>query len=188
MKFSTLLFFCPLLLLMLNSCDSREQKLRKKESELQQKEQELLLKEKELEIREQQLKNGSAANVDTVGASSAPKNMAITGIWAVKMECIETDCEGSAIGDTKNEHWEISYQNSTILAKAKANNKLVRVYTGKQLGKVFELSAEQNAADKTPAAKIIVKLKPISTDKMEGRREIYREGCRIIYALELTKQ
>ena len=184
-------FLIPLFFFILSAiygCDSREQKLRKKESELQQKEQELLLKEKELEIRENQLKIGSVTNVDAIGTNTASKNMAITGLWAVKMSCIETDCDGSAIGDTKNEHWEISYQNNTILAKARTNNKLVRVYTGKQSGKTFELSAEQNAVEKNPAAKIIVKLKLTSTDKMEGRREIFREGCRIIYSLELTKQ
>lgn len=185
MKFVSLLCFT---VLMFSACDSREQKLRKKELELQQKEQELLLKEKELQLKEQELSNlGGRSDTLSAITDSIPNNLELVGTWAVKMACIETDCEGSTLGDTKNEHWELSYRGNTILARAKANNKLVRVYAGEYKGSGIELLAEQNAAETTTEAKIFVKLKPISPSRMEGRREIYREGCRIIYALELTK-
>jgi len=43
------------------------------------------------------------------------------------MRCTETNCSGSAVGDTKNEQWEIGYQNGGIVAQAFSGNKLVRV-------------------------------------------------------------
>jgi hypothetical protein len=46
------------------------------------------------------------------------------------MTCTETTCPGSAIGDTKTETWDISYQNNVLLAKANVGDKLTRVYTG----------------------------------------------------------
>lgn len=186
MKYLSSVFF--LILVCSTSCDNREQKLRKKELELAQKEQELLLKEKELQLREQQLLKETASAEDSIVIDSIGQNTALIGKWAAKMVCTETDCEGSAIGDTKIEEWEISYQGTTILAKAMANNKLARVYSGKQVGRIFELIAENNAAEATPPTKIAVKLKLTSAKKLEGQREIFREGCRIIYSLELNKQ
>jgi len=184
MKLSTLLLS---LILLLNSCDNREQKLRKKEMELIQKEQELLLREKELQLREQQLTSQQRVNTNE-NKNNSVKNQKVTGSWTAQMTCIETDCEGSAIGDTKNEQWEISNKNNIFLAKAMAKNKLVRVYSGELHGNIFELSAEQNAAESSAQAKMLVKLKVVSATRMEGRREIFREGCKIIYSLELNKQ
>jgi hypothetical protein len=183
-----LLFSLCFILSGLTSCDNREQKLRKQEQELAQKEQELILKERELELREQQLqKVNDSTGTNSATIASFPK-AAVTGSWTVKMTCIETDCEGSAIGDIKNEHWKISFENNTILAKATVNNKLVRVYSGEPQGRLIELTAEQNATETSNEAKMFVKLKLLSPEKMEGKREIFREGCRIIYSLELNKQ
>lgn len=178
-----------LIVFLFSSCDNREQKLRKKELELAQKEQELLLKEKELEIREQHLAKLPQLRDSLISSEdSVMRNDRLPGKWAVEMKCIETDCEGSAIGDTKNEVWEISYQNNTIIAKAKTHDKLVRVYTGQQKGKSIELLAEQKAGEVTADARIFVKLKMTSPDKMEGRREIFRSNCKIVYSLNLARQ
>ena len=58
------------------------------------------------------------------------------------MTCIETTCPGSAVGDTKTETWDINYENNLIIAKAMANNKLVRVYTGSYDGTNLTLSED----------------------------------------------
>lgn len=182
-----ILLFC-LISTSFSACDNREQKLRKKEQELVQKEQELLLKEHQLEVREQELLKIKESKIDSNKTGQANSKAAIAGSWTVKMVCIETDCEGSAIGDVKNEHWQISSENQTVLARATVNQKLVRVYTGEQRKNIIELSAEQTASETSNEAKIFVKLKQLSPEKIEGKREIFREGCRIVYSLELNKQ
>ena len=52
----------------------------------------------------------------------------LPGKWNVIMRCIETG-SGSAVGDVKNEQWEIGYEGNDIVAKAFTGDKLVRTYT-----------------------------------------------------------
>ncbi|WP_207532328.1 hypothetical protein [Desertivirga arenae] len=178
------LFSTFILLLTLFSCGDREQKLREKESELNQKEQELLEREKALEGKDL----GDHTDSILTGQVNAAANDSISGLWSVTMTCIETDCEGSAVGDIKTERWDISYKNGTLQAEAQVNDKLKRVYRGAQNGEAFLLSVRPTINSNDTKAKMLVRLKPLSYQEMEGRREIYREGCRIIYSLELEKQ
>lgn len=162
----------------------REQELAKKEAELKQKEQELLLKEKKLQLKEEEL---SKRDSSTIIADTAAYNPAIIGSWAVTMRCIETNCQGSAIGDIKNERWEINYQKENILARAYADKTLVRIYSGYYSSNTFSLVAQQNEAGEQPAT-MNVTLSFSNKNKFEGRREIVRtDGCKIIYAIELTR-
>lgn len=115
-------------------------------------------------------------------------NDSISGLWSVTMTCIETDCEGSAVGDIKTERWDISYRNGTLQAEAQVNDKLKRVYQGKLNGDTYQLVLKPTMNNNDTKAKMLVSLKPLSYQEMEGKREIYREGCRIIYSLELEKQ
>jgi hypothetical protein len=101
------------------------------------------------------------------------------------MNCIETDCPGSAIGDTKTEQWDMSYEGSDVIAKAFANNKLVRVYKGHLKGNSLSLAVEQQVPSD---ASMTVALTLANEDILEGHREIRQSsGCRIIYSLEATK-
>ena len=108
----------------------REQELEKKLAYVNQKEQELLLKEKSLQLKEVEL-----AQKEKLLDSSSKKptdsfialHPQLPGKWDVTMRCTETNCSGSAVGDTKNEQWEIGYQNGGIVAQAFSGNKLVRV-------------------------------------------------------------
>jgi len=113
---------------------------------------------------------------------------AISGLWVVSMKCIETDCEGSAIGDIKTERWDISINNGTLTAEAKVNETLSRLYVGQQRGEFYELSLKPSNNSNNTQAKMLVKLKPLSNDHMEGTREIFRDDCHIVYSLELNKQ
>jgi hypothetical protein len=170
----------------------RELKLDQKMSEINQKEQELLLKEKSLQLKEEELAkkeelldSSSRSPVDTF----LVQHPQLPGKWNVTMRCTETTCPGSAVGDTKNEQWEISYQNNGIVAEAFSDNKLVRVYTGNSNGSVVELSTQPDNADPSLATKMIVRLQEIKENEMRGQREIIRpDNCHIIYALELKKQ
>lgn len=170
----------------------REQELEVKVAELNQKEQELLLKEKSLQLKEEQLAKrekllDSTANKNSIDTlSSLHPNL--PGLWNVTMRCTETTCAGSAVGDTKNEQWEISFENNTVIAKAMSDKKLLRVYSGTYAGNSFELTAQQNNASDAQAAKMVVRLQKTKENEMAGQREIIRPDCRIVYALELSRQ
>jgi hypothetical protein len=181
-----------LILLFFNSgCNlrKREEQLHAKEAALNQKEQELLLKEKTLQIKEEELlirehKFDSTIKTDTAGLY----NPSIIGIWSVKMTCTETTCAGSAVGDTKTEQWNISYEANTIIAKAMSDDKLVRTYTGIPAGQVIELVEGPHETVSQPATKMIVRLRLIDSTSMDGQREIIRSNCKVIYDLQMEKQ
>jgi hypothetical protein len=182
----------PLGLLLLAGCQNqeREQRLQKKEAELAHREQELLLREKALALREQADQKAQQA-VDSVRGlpladTALVRNLA--GTWATRMNCIETDCAGSAIGDSKNEQWEFSNEQGQVLVRASVNNKVVRVYTGQLQGSELQLTAQHQEGETLPDAIITAQLQLSADQRLEGRREINRpDNCRIVYALTLTR-
>jgi hypothetical protein len=186
-----IIFLFLLFLQVFSGCDvrQREVELQRKEAELSQKEQELLLKEKSLQLkedglmkREQQMDSSRQQLPD-----SAFYNPELLGSWAARMNCIETSCPGSAVGDTKTEQWNIAYQNNYLIAKVMVNQKLVRTYTGLYNGTTLELTSRQG--EETPqASTIVVRLQQTGKEHLEGRREISRQSaCKIVYALDLVK-
>lgn len=178
----------------LPSCEiqKRQEMLAKKETELNQREQQLILKEDSLQIkaaeltkRELLLDSSKRIVIDTLSALHPN----VLGLWNVSMNCTETTCSGSAVGDTKKEQWEIYFVNNTIIAKAMSDNKLLRIYSGSFVGNAFELSAQQENVAAQQGAKMFVRLQLNSENEMTGQREINRpEDCRIVYALVLNKQ
>jgi len=184
-----------LLLSFLNSgCGLRERELEleKKMNEVSQKEQELLLKEKSLQVREEELTK-KEKQLDSTMNNPADSVFALhtqlTGKWNVTMRCTETTCSGSAVGDTKNEQWEFSFQNNVIVAQAFSDNKLVRVYSGTNNGNSVELSTQPDNADPLLSTKMIVRIQEIKENEMQGQREIIRpDNCHIVYALDCKKQ
>ena len=169
----------------------REVELKKRTDELNNKEQELLAKERALEIKaaelaqkEQQQDSSASLGVD----SFMVQHPQIPGKWNVVMRCTETTCAGSAVGDTKNEQWDMSYEGKLMVIRAFADNKLVRVYTGGYNGSSVELSIEQDQP--TPAqTSMTVRFQEIEERVIRGQREIVRpDQCHIIYSLELNKQ
>ena len=186
--------FFLLLLFLLPSCEiqKREQTLNQKETELNQREQQLLLREDSLQLKAAELAkiegllDSTKRNaIDTLSALYPD----VPGIWNVTMKCTQTTCSGSAVGDTKNEEWEISFENNTIIAKAMSDNKLLRIYSGSYVGSAFELSAQQENVAAQQGAKMFVRLQKSKENQMTGQREISRaDDCRIVYALEMIKQ
>jgi hypothetical protein len=170
----------------------REMELEKRTNELNRKEQELLLKiksfqlqEEELLKRQKQLDSSSRLLADSF-LLQHPK---ILGKWNVTMHCTETTCPGSAIGDIKNEQWEISYQNKQVIAQAYSDNKLVRIYSGNYNGSAIELSTGPDNPDLSLSTNMIVRIQEIKENEMRGKREIIRpDNCRIIYDLLFKKQ
>lgn len=189
-----ILIFC-LWLMTLTGCGLREREdaLNKKMSEVAQKEQKLLLQEKTLQLKEEELNQrqrllDSTSNKITID-SLPVLHPQLPGTWLVKMSCKETTCPGSAVGDTKTEQWQFTYQNNAVVAKAMSNNKLVRIYTGTYSGNSLELSAQQDTTTSGQNVKMVVRLLETKENEMEGQREIIRaEGCRVVYSLALQKQ
>lgn len=191
MKSFVVLFLA--LMILLPSCNirEREKQIEQKLSSINQKEQELILWERTLQLREQEVRRleKEIDSTKAIGSDSAfIYNPGIVGNWSVKMNCIETNCPGSAVGDTKVEQWAIAYQGDAVIARASAGKELVRVYTGKYYGNILQLTAQQDDTSASMAAKIVVRLQEVQKNNLEGRREITRpENCRIVYSLELKK-
>ncbi len=195
MKWFVFLFFS--VIIFLSACTMHKQKqeeqLQVKETELSRKEQELLVKEKSLQLKEEELSKREKLLDSTTNKNSLDTLSALypnlAGLWNVTMRCTETTCQGSAVGDTKTEQWDISVQNNTVVAKAMSDRNLLRIYSGTLLGNSFELTAQQENVATQQAAKMIVRLQPTKENEMTGQREILRQNdCRILYALELRKQ
>lgn len=192
------IFYAPLLLVFISSgcgLQKREALLQEREAQLAKKEQALVVREKnlqlkaeELALKEQQLlRQGQAADTTSqeAGGIFYP---ALIGKWNATMTCTETTCAGSAIGDTKTETWELSYQNERVIARAMAGENLVRIYTGVYKNNLLELTENVELSSAAPATKIVVRLTFLNQNALEGRREIIRAGdCRIIYALQLVR-
>lgn len=183
--------FCALLVFA-SGCDVREREaaLQAKETALNQKEQELLLKEKTLQLKEEALnqmkqKLDSTLLVDT----TAQFNQNLIGLWSVKMVCTQTSCPGSAVGDTKTENWDISYEGRYVIARVSVNNELVGAYSGIFNGTTLELEQNTETAANQPTTKILVRLKLLNPKQMEGIREIERIGeCKITYTVTMDKK
>lgn len=184
--------FLLLCTISLSSCGlrQREMELDRRTNELNQREQELNLREQSLAAKEQQLNDrekqiDSTSNV--VKDSLIIEHNKIPGIWAVEMQCTETNCPGSAVGDIKNEQWEFKFEDNLVIASAMSNNQLVRIYTGSYVGNLLKLAVKQDSSETT--AKIVVRLTQTKEKEMEGEREITQaNGCHILYSLKLKKQ
>ena len=188
MKITALL---PLFLLVVG-CQNQERELRlqKKEVELAHREQEVVLREKALTLREQANQKAQQAVDSARGLPLADSALvrSLAGTWVTRMNCIETDCPGSAIGDSKNEQWTFSTEQGNVLVQATANNKIVRVYTGQLQGSELLLTALHQAGETLPDAAITAQLQLTTDKRLEGRREINRpDNCQIVYALTLTR-
>jgi len=157
---------------------SRSAKLDLLEDSLTAKAQELQLKEVELMKREQVLDSSSVMDTASVF------NQDLAGKWQVRMTCTETTCEGSAIGDVRNEQWNVSFKNDLVIIQAVSNGKVHRLYTGLYNGRELQLVSNSSEVETT----IKVTLNPKTANKMTGKREIRQAGnCTIIYSLDMDK-
>lgn len=186
------IILCLVVVLLCTGCDlqARERALQKKETELAQREQQLSIKEQSLQAREEalaQLKQ-QLDSVKTKKDTELVYNQQLIGQWNVKMTCTETTCTGSAVGDTKTETWSINYERNLVVARAMANDNLVRVYTGSYDGTNLVLSENVATTPSEPATTLTIRLTLTGNNTMEGQREIVRENdCRIVYGLQLSK-
>lgn len=178
--------------LIFSGCGLREREiaLEKKEAALLQREQELILREQSQLLREETFRDSILVSRDTVAVDSLTEtDTRIEGAWNVKMTCTETSCPGSAIGDTRSEVWIFSFQENKLLAKVMDADKLVRIYSGTLAANAIQMEEVTGSSATPSATKMNIRLTVKNERSMEGQREILREtNCRILYALQLTRQ
>lgn len=185
------ILICLAFLIVLAGCDidQREKEVERKAQVLQQKEEELQARETALALKEEELSRQVQAMDSSRQDSAFIYDPRLIGLWSVRMTCTETTCPGSAVGDTKTEQWELSYQGHHLQARALVSDTLTRVYQGIYTGNTLELVEERGGAPAQPSTRMIVRLRLVNASTMEGQREIVREGdCKIIYALQMDKQ
>jgi hypothetical protein len=171
-----------LLLICCGENGRRKKELEKKEQQLKVWEQQLSLREQAL-IKKEYIIDSLNSYSDTAGVFD-PK---LVGDWKMTMVCTETTCEGSAIGDTKTEHWNISYQNNRVVARVIANKQLIRHYSGFFKENTLELTADQ-APESEAQMRVVLNPNPAITNLMEGQRVINQGGkCKIVYQLKAEK-
>jgi uncharacterized protein (DUF3084 family) len=171
--------------------DERENEIREKEKKLVNFQRDLYLKEDELNKRERKLDSVenlrkeedsiSSAQIDTLATQS------LSGAWSVEMECTQSTCANSAVGDTQRETWNLAINKNRVLVEAVSSNNVARFYKG---------SLEQNtinldeAIPKTGSSgtTILIRLTISDPNYMQGDRELIREDCRVTYSLKMQKQ
>lgn len=175
--------FIFIIALLFGSCGigEREKAVKEKEAALNEQQQALLLleqqltqKEKLLQEREYKL-DSTKREIDSVVIHGP----SIVGKWQVKMQCVETSCTGSAIGDIKTEQWEFASSGNDIVMKAYAGKNLTRIYNGNYTQRGLFLA--DNSAPGT--AKIEVTLRILNEKKMDGIREIMLTDCKTTYSI-----
>ena len=187
--------FIPVLALLmyLASCGQaeREQKLVAREKQVLELRQELNLKANALALQATQL-NQMSAQLDSVNItqdSLKSRFPLLVGKWQVSMTCTETNCPGSAVGDTKTEQWLISKSAGSIIVQAYSNQTVNRVYVGKYHQGSIRLTAQPILTDIDTTTNIKVVLQPQKDSvALAGTRTIHRADCTIVYEMTLKKQ
>lgn len=168
------------------SCNNQEaQEMKARGIALEKLRDSLMVKERELDLKAQELeKREQMLDTTTNNAPEGIINPNLTGKWQVKMTCVETNCSGSAIGDVRNEQWNLSYRNDLFIVEGLTNGAVNTLYTGLYNGNELQLNADNNAAGTT----ISIVLTPAENGTMVGRREVTQAGgCKIFYRLNLNK-
>lgn len=169
----------------------RDQQNTQLEQKLNEQRQELILKANQLALQEASL-NARAKHLDSIQITSDTLTTALpklAGTWNVNMICSQATCSGSAVGDTKNEQWEISFHGNTIMAEAYSKKVLSRVYVGDYSDGIIQLTAQMPDSTVDNNFQINVFFRPIGDSLvMNGKRSIIRADCQIIYNLTMKKQ
>lgn len=179
----------------LSRCTSKEQqeRLNQKIKEVNLKEQQLQAKEQEWQAKDIEL-NRLRKVVDSLTTLHQQDSLDVLpaqwqGSWVVKMECTQTSCPGSAVGDTKTEVWDITAQDKTVTAKATKDKQPIRQYAGYFMNNTLFLLFDNTQTDPTAAVRMQVSLQQTGAKKLQGQRDLTQaDGCRITYSLSLDKQ
>lgn len=175
----------PLILLVFLFCScglsEREKAMKNKEAELNDRQQALVLWEQQLTQKESTLKDrehrldSTKREIDSVVIHGP----SVVGKWQIKMQCVETSCAGSAIGDVKTEQWEFASEGNEVVVKAYAGKNLTRIYNGNYTSRGMQL-VDKGALSSTTME---VTLRMLNEKKMDGLREITLPDCKTTYSI-----
>jgi hypothetical protein len=190
-----LIIISLVLLFICSSCSTEEKKrmLAEKAAQLDRREQELQLRQQSLTMKEEELRK-KEQQIDSASTRAAADTLArlypgLPGIYNVTMRCTETTCQGSAVGDTKSEKWQMAIEENQVIVQAMSDQKVIRVYKGGLLGNTIELIAQADTVTALQGGNMIVRLQQIRENQLRGVREIARQDdCQITYSLDLHKQ
>lgn len=183
MRISYLVLTCFVILFQSCGVSEREKNIRERETANSAKEQELILWEQRLKIEQQEFDNKKNIDTTNLTDSTSIYSDEIHGSWIVKMNCVETSCEGSAIGDSKTERWEFTIEQQDIQVKAYVGKTLIRTYLGVLDGNLVKITDEK--PNTTTTIKAILKL--TKNNAMEGTRDVIQKDCKIVYALSAAR-
>lgn len=184
MKLKWLLFFS---IILFTACglSEREHKIQQKQRELEARQETLMLLEQQLVQKEQMLVDrerrldSTKRGIDSVVIHGP----SVTGAWQVEMQCVETSCPGSALGDIKTEQWVIGKDSSGIIVNVFVNKNMTRTYRGKYTHSGMALIDNNSVG----AGTIEVTLRMLNEKKMDGIREIKLPNCKTTYSIKADK-
>lgn len=171
------------IMLLFGSCglNEREKSIKNKEAELNDRQQALVLWEQQLTQKESALQerehrlDSTKREIDSVVIHGP----SVVGKWQVKMQCVETSCSGSAIGDVKTEQWEFGSNGNEVIVKAYAGKNLTRIYNGSYTSRGMQLIDKGSLSSTT----MEVTLRMLNEKKMDGLREIVLPDCKTTYSI-----
>lgn len=179
------IFFVALSFFLFSCSNQEEQQLKERSAALEKLGDSLAIQARELDLKAQELeKREKMLDSTSTNVPEGIMNPNLTGKWQVKMTCVETNCSGSAIGDVRNDQWNIAYRNDLFIVEGITNGAVNTLYTGIYNGQEMQLNSGQTAAGTV----ISIVLTPGEAGSMVGRREVTQAGgCKIFYKLNLSK-
>lgn len=180
LQFLSVLLFSFFLISCNEDYKLKKEELRKKEISLNKREKAFAEKEAEYQSLIK-MRDSLIAEKDTTTTDKLSEN--ITGKWNVKMICTASSCAGYAIGDQKNEMWEISGTSNNINAKVFDKGTYLRNYSGR-------ISNDEIILDHETKDGIIMKITitGINSGKIKGSRDITgKNDCKAMYDLDFER-
>lgn len=194
MKMLYLTIFISITIL-LNSCGKTDEEIALEKKRIQDSIEKVIESAKETAVEEAQQKAESEKRL-AEQAEWERKNKKfnvedLVGTWNVKMSCINSNCQGTNVGDIRSETWYINYEGGRIIVKVSGNSTTNTLYTGTFDGKILKLHYDLIKTglfkDKTVSV-IDATLRMDSPNELIGKRKVLNDGpCNIDYNISLTK-
>ena len=188
-----LIFFIITCTVVISGCNfkERETEIQRKTEELTAKEQQLLLREKSLQLKEDSL-NKILSIHDSISFANSIETLppALRGEWTARMVCTASECQGSVIGDTQTDNWQINEQEGAVIIKSLSRGQINRIYTGNYYkNNTIKVGITSETPSHVSSSERIIEITDIRENRMTGTRVVIQpDGCRITYSLELEKK
>lgn len=178
LRYSPLLLLLAACIFLACTNTEKEDNLRRREAALQQKEAQFAAKLQDYDALKAMRDSLDQLPQDSTVVVQFPAE--ILGKYNGKMVCTESDCAEHAIGDVRNDVWEILPEAVRITNKSGGN----KVYTGKITDGELKLRNEDTPGT---VSEITLPLPATVGNRLKGSREVKRENCVSKFSVELEK-